>query len=80
MNYTIKEAVLLIFTRTSKIFSRNENAATFGAKDLSADSAVVLPPKGGESGRTFVALDRNGVRHPILTRNCSFSFKKIVTF
>ena len=47
---------------------------------MSADSAVVLPPKGGESGRTFVALDRNGVRHPILTRDCSFSLKKIVTF
>ena len=56
-------------TWTSEVFSGNENAAALWAEDLSADSAVVLPPEGGEASRALVALDRNRVRHPVLEQS-----------
>ena len=42
------------------------DAAAAIAEDLSADPAVVLPPEGGELCAALVAVDGDGVGHPVL--------------
>ena len=41
-------------------------AATFVAKYLSTNAAMVFPTKGGEFNAALVALDRDRIRHPML--------------
>ena len=55
------------FSRSSKEFTRDKGGAALTAEDLATDPAVMSPSEVGELAGALVALQRDVVRHPVLT-------------